>query len=76
MALSAESITERGSQMLREATMLAKGMNRILLSGGWLTSQEVAELAQFNTVNASSQPNKWKRAGRFSHCAMRGQTTT
>ncbi|CAG8865794.1 hypothetical protein PS627_01713 [Pseudomonas fluorescens] len=51
--------------LLREAKMLAKGKTRILQSGDWLTAQEVAELAQFKTVNASSQPNKWKRAGKI-----------
>lgn len=49
--------------LLREAKMLAMGKTRILNSGDWLTAQEVAELAQIKTVNASSQPNKWKRAG-------------
>lgn len=51
--------------ILREAKMLARAKARILNSGDWLTAQDVAELAQLSTINASSQPNKWKRAGKI-----------
>jgi len=51
--------------LLREAKMLARAKTRILNSGDWLTAQDVAEVAQLSTVNASSQPNKWKRAGKI-----------
>ncbi|WP_323601010.1 hypothetical protein [Pseudomonas putida] len=51
--------------LLREAKMLARAKTRILNSGDWLTAQDVAEVAQLSTVNASSQPSKWKRAGKI-----------
>lgn len=51
--------------ILREARMLARAKSRTLNSGDWLTAQDIAELAQFSSVNASSQPNKWKRAGKI-----------
>lgn len=51
--------------ILREAKMLTRAKSRTLNSGDWLTARDIAELAQFSSVNASSQPNKWKHAGKI-----------
>jgi len=53
------------STLLREARMLAQAKTDILQSNDWLTAIEISNLAQFSYSNPSSQPNKWKRAGKI-----------
>jgi hypothetical protein len=55
------------STLLREAKMLAQAKSEILQSQDWVTSNEIATLANFSnsTSSSSSQPNKWKQAGKI-----------
>jgi len=53
------------STLLREARMLAKSKTEILQSNDWVTAHEISHLAQFSARNPSSQPNKWKQAGKI-----------
>lgn len=53
------------STLLREARMLAKAKTEILKSNDWVTANEISNLAQFSSGNPSSQPNKWKHAGKI-----------
>ncbi|MGE8063883.1 hypothetical protein [Pseudomonas sp. NPDC089569] len=53
------------STLLREARMLAQAKTEILQSQDWVTSNEIAWLANFSSSNPSSQPNKWKKARRI-----------
>lgn len=53
------------STLLREAKMLAQAKTEILQSNDWVTASEVSNLAQFSPGNPSSQPNKWKHAGKI-----------
>ena len=53
------------SSLLREVRMLAQAKTEILQSNDWLTAKEISNLAQFSSSNPSSQPNKWKRAGKI-----------
>ena len=45
--------------------MLAKAKTEILKSNDWVTANEVSNLAHFSSGNPSSQPNKWKHAGKI-----------
>ena len=45
--------------------MLVKARKAVLESGDWLSAAELTQLAQLSTANPSSQPNKWKKAGRI-----------
>ena len=53
------------STLLREAKMRAQAKTEILQSQDWVTSNEIAMLANFSNINPSSQPNKWKHAGKI-----------
>lgn len=53
------------STLLRQAKMLAKAKTEILQSNDWVTASELSSLAQFKSSNPSSQPNKWKIAGKI-----------
>lgn len=53
------------STLLREARMLAQAKTEILQSNDWVTANEISNLAQFSSRNPSSQPNKWKQAGKI-----------
>ncbi|WP_223434146.1 MULTISPECIES: hypothetical protein [unclassified Pseudomonas] len=53
------------STLLREARMLAQAKTEILQSSDWVTASEVSSLAHFSSGNPSSQPNKWKHAGKI-----------
>jgi hypothetical protein len=53
------------STLLREARMLAQAKTEILQSHDWVTANEISNLAQFSSGNPSSQPNKWKHAGKI-----------
>lgn len=53
------------STLLRQAKMLAKAKTEILQSNDWVTARELSSLAQFKSSNPSSQPNKWKIAGKL-----------
>ena len=53
------------STLLREARMLIQAKTEILQSNDWVTANEISNLAQFSSSNPSSQPNKWKRAGKI-----------
>lgn len=53
------------STLLREARMLAQAKTEILQSHDWVTAHEIAHLAHFSASNPSSQPNKWKQAGKI-----------
>jgi len=53
------------STLLREARMLAQAKTEILESNDWVTASEISNLAQFSSNNPSSQPNKWKQAGKI-----------
>ncbi|VVP83060.1 hypothetical protein PS910_02145 [Pseudomonas fluorescens] len=53
------------STLLREAKMLAAAKTEILQSNDWVTASEISDLAQFKSSNPSSQPNKWKLAGKI-----------
>lgn len=44
-------------------TTAAQLREQLLKSARWLTAQEIATNAGFTTLNPSSQPNKWKKAG-------------
>lgn len=52
-------------RILKEAAMLVKARKAVLESGDWLSAIELTALAQLSTANPSSQPNKWKKAGRI-----------
>jgi len=52
-------------RLLKEAAMLVKARKAVLESGDWLSAVELTQLAQLSTANPSSQPNKWKKAGRI-----------
>lgn len=51
--------------LLKKAAMLARAKKTVLESSEWLTSTELAELANLSTRNPSAQPNKWKKAGKI-----------
>lgn len=53
------------STLLHEARMLAQAKTEILQSHDWVTANEISNLAQFSSGNPSSQPNKWKHAGKI-----------
>ncbi|MFJ7282502.1 hypothetical protein [Pseudomonas sp. NPDC099000] len=53
------------STLWREARMLAQAKTEILQSNDWVTAKEISNLAQFKSGNPSSQPNKWKHAGKI-----------
>lgn len=53
------------STLLREARMLAQAKIEILQSNDWVTAREISKLAHFSSNNPSSQPNKWKHAGKI-----------
>ena len=50
---------------LTEAAMLADAMRTILESHDFVRAQDIARIAHFSDKNPSSQPNRWKRAGRI-----------
>jgi len=45
--------------------MLAQAKTEILQSNDCVTASEISNLAQFSSNNPSSQPNKWKQAGKI-----------
>ncbi len=51
--------------LLKKAAMLARAKKTVLESSEWLTSNELAELANLSTRNPSAQPNKWKKTGKI-----------
>ncbi|TFY85526.1 hypothetical protein DYL61_29420 [Pseudomonas nabeulensis] len=53
------------SMLLRETRMLAQAKTEILQSSDWVTANGISNLAQLSSSNPSSQPNKWKQAGKI-----------
>lgn len=57
--------TPASPRIMKEAAMLVKARKAVLESGDWLSAVELTQLAQLSAANPSSQPNKWKKAGRI-----------
>ncbi|MRW90655.1 hypothetical protein GJ699_11710 [Duganella sp. FT80W] len=57
--------TPPSPRLLKEAAMLVRARKDVLESGDWLTSAEVAQLADLSLRNPSAQPNKWKKQGQI-----------
>lgn len=45
--------------------MLVQARKAVLESGDWLTSADIAQVAQLSNRNPSAQPNKWKKQGQI-----------
>src|SRR5205823_4584749 len=50
---------------ITEAKMFADAIRVILQSHDFVKAQDIAHVAQFSQKNPSSQPNRWKRQGKF-----------
>lgn len=46
--------------LMREAKMIAKAQEQVILSTEWLNTADLSELAGFKSTNKSSGPTKWK----------------
>lgn len=57
--------TPASPRIMKEAAMLVKARKAVLESGDWVSAAELTQLAQLSSANPSSQPNKWKKAGRI-----------
>ncbi len=55
--------TPPSPRLLKEASMLVHARKAVLENGDWLTSADIAKLADLSTRNPSAQPNKWKKQG-------------
>jgi hypothetical protein len=53
--------TPPSPHLLREATMQARARTAVLEGGDFVTAAEIAKVAGLSTLNASAQPNKWKK---------------
>lgn len=51
--------------LLMQSKMQARAINRVMDSGDWLTSQQVAEIADRSTTNPSAHTSKWKKQGQI-----------
>jgi len=57
--------TPPSPHLLREATMQARARTAVLQGGDFVTAADIAKAAGLSTLNASAQPNKWKKQGQI-----------
>lgn len=57
--------TPPSPHLLREATMQARARTAVLKGGDFVTAADIAKAAGLSTLNASAQPNKWKKQGQI-----------
>ena len=57
--------TPPSPRLLREAAMQIRARKAALESGDLVTASQIVELAGLSALNASAQPNKWKKLGQI-----------